>query len=72
MVLSKVLDFDLRKFLCRILDEIAENGLLVVAFNDDFADARDFGDGYEAMPDDRMACDFKERLRGGLASFTKT
>ena len=42
-----------------VLDEVAEDGLIVVADNEDLADGRDFGDGGKAVGDDGVAGDFE-------------
>lgn len=45
-----------------LLDEVAEDGLVVVADDEDFLDLGDFGDGGEAVGDDGVAGDFEEGL----------
>lgn len=42
-----------------VLDEVTEDGLIVVADNEDLADGRDFGDGGEAVGDDGVAGDLE-------------
>lgn len=51
-----------------VFDELAENGLVVVADNEDFFNLGDLGDGAEAVFYDRVAGDFEERLGGGQRS----
>lgn len=45
-----------------ILDEVAKDGLVVVADEEDFGDLGDSGDGVEAVLDDGLAGDFEEGL----------
>lgn len=51
-----------------VLDEVAENGLVVVANEEDFGDLGDSGDGIEAVLDDGLAGDFEEGLFGATWS----
>lgn len=46
----------------RILDEVTKDLLVVIAYEDYLADPRYFGDGFETVPDDRVACDVEEWL----------
>lgn len=46
-----------------VLDEVAEDGLVVVADDEDLADLGDLGDGGEAVLDYRVAGDFEEGLK---------
>lgn len=64
LVFAEVLDGELGELLGGILDEVAEDGFVVVADDVDFLDllVGDAGDGGEAVPDDGVAGDFKERL----------
>jgi hypothetical protein len=62
LVFSEVSDFELRKLSRGVLDEVSKNTLVVVANQDDFFDVLDFGDGFEAMPDDWVAGYIEERL----------
>lgn len=48
-----------------VVDEGAEDGFFVVAYDEDFVDLRDFGDGAEAVFDDGVAGDFEEGLERG-------
>lgn len=62
LVFAKVADGDLRVGARAVFDEVAEDGLVVVADDEDFADFGDFGYGGEAVRDDGVAGDFKEGL----------
>jgi hypothetical protein len=62
LVLAQVGDLELRELARRVLDEVAEDGLLVVADQDDLFDVVDFADGLEAVPDDGVAGDIEEWL----------
>jgi hypothetical protein len=50
------------EFLARILDEIAEDGLVIVANNVDVVDGADLSNGSDTVPDDRVASDLEEGL----------
>jgi hypothetical protein len=63
LVLAEVLYADLRVCARAILDKLPEDGLVVVADDEDLADLWHAGDSGEAMLDDRVAGDFEERLR---------
>jgi len=63
-VLAQVADGDVGVFAVGILDEIAEDGLVVVADKEDFGDLGDSGDGIEAVLDNGLAGDFEEGLFG--------
>jgi len=52
----------LGEFFCRVFDEVAKDGFVVVSHQDDFTDAWNFGDSSQAVPDDWMSGDIKERL----------
>lgn len=64
LVLAQVLDGDGGELLGGVLDEIAEDGLVVVADNVDLLDllVGDASDGRQAVPDDRVTGDFEQRL----------
>lgn len=64
LVLAEVLDGDGGELLGGVLDEVAEDGLIVVANDVDLLDllVRDAGDGAEAVPDDGVAGDLEEGL----------
>ena len=62
LVLAQVLNRDVGVCAVGVLDEVAEDGLVVVADDEDLADLGDFGDGGEAVLDDRVAGDFEEWL----------
>lgn len=59
LVLAEVFDRDMWVGAGAVLDEVAEDGLIVVADNEDLADGRDFGDGGKAVGDDGVAGDFE-------------
>lgn len=63
LVLAEVLDRDVRVGAVGVLDEVAEDGLVVVADDEDLADLGDLGDGGEAVLDYRVAGDFEEGLK---------
>lgn len=62
LVLAQVLDADVRVGSRAVLDEVAENALVVVANDEDFADLLNTCNSSEAVLDDRVTCDFEERL----------
>lgn len=62
LVLSQILDLDLREFSRGVFDKVTEYTLVVVANQDYLFDVGNFGHGFEAMPDDWMASDIEERL----------
>jgi hypothetical protein len=64
LVLAQVLDSDGGELLGRVLDEVAEDGLVVVADDVDLLDllVGDASDRGEAVPDDRVTGDFEQRL----------
>jgi hypothetical protein len=61
-VFTEVQDAKLGELLRSIFDEVTEDGLIVVANQDDFVDIGDFRKGLEAMVDNWMPGDFKKRL----------
>ena len=63
-VLAQVADGDVGVFAVGILDEIAEDSLVVVTNEEDFGDLGDSGDSIEAVLDDGLAGDFEEGLFG--------
>jgi len=62
LVLSKVDNLDVWKLLCRVFDEIAENGLVVVSDYADFLDRWDFGNCGETVPDNWVSSYIEEWL----------
>ena len=62
LVLTEVLDGDVWVGAGGVLDEVAEDGLVVVADDEDLADLRDFGYCGKAVLDDGVAGNFEERL----------
>lgn len=62
LVLAQIPQVNAGEFLGRVLDEVAEDGLVVVADDVDFLDLLDAGNGREAVPDDGVAGDFEEGL----------
>jgi hypothetical protein len=64
LVLAQILDGDTRELLGRVLDEVAEDGLVVVADDVDLLNllVGNAGDRGEAVPDDGVAGDFEQRL----------
>jgi hypothetical protein len=63
LVLAEVFDGKVGEFAGRILNEIPEDGLLIVSDQVDLVNGRDFVDGGEAVPDNGVAGDVKEGLR---------
>jgi hypothetical protein len=55
-----------------LVDEGLEDGLFVVADDEDFLDLGDLGYGAEAMLDDGVAGDGKEGLKQGEKRFNDT
>jgi hypothetical protein len=51
-----------------VLDEVAEDSLVVVADEEDFGDLGDSGDSIEAVLDDGLAGHFEEGLFGATWS----
>jgi hypothetical protein len=49
LVLAQVFDGDLRVSAATVLDEIAEDGLIVVTDNEDLTNLRELSDGREAV-----------------------
>ncbi len=66
LVLAEILDLDVREFFRRIFDEVAEDTLVVVTDEDDLLDVWDFGDGFQAVPNNGVAGDIEQRLLGVL------
>lgn len=62
LVLAQISQVDAGELLGRVLDEVAEDGLVVVADDVDVLDLLDAGNGREAVPDDGVAGDFEEGL----------
>lgn len=62
LVFSEVLDGELGEAVGDGVDEWLEDGLLVVADNEDFLDLRDVRNGTEAVLDDGVTGDGKEGL----------
>ena len=63
LVFAQVADGDLGVGARAVFDEVAEDGFVVVADDEDFADFGDAGDGGEAVGDDGVAGDFEEGLK---------
>jgi len=61
-VFTEVFDRKLGELVAGVFDEVAEDGLVVVADHADFLDVGDFGNGGQAVPDDGMAGDVEQRL----------
>jgi len=62
LVLAKITDGDLRVLFCGLLNERAEDGLVVVTNNKDLLDVANLGDGAEAVLENGVTGDFEERL----------
>lgn len=62
LVLAQISQVDAGELLGRVLDEVAEDGLVVVADDVDFLDLLDAGNGREAVPDDGVAGTSKRGL----------
>ena len=63
LILAEVLDGgEDGEFLAGVLDEVAEDGLVVIADDVDILDGANGCDGGDAVPDDGVAGDFEERL----------
>lgn len=62
LVLAQVLDGEVGEVGGGILDEVAEDGLVVVADEVDLVYGGDFGDGGQAVVDDGVAGDVEEGL----------
>lgn len=65
------MNLDLRVCARAVLDEVAEDRLVVVANDEDFADLRDPSDSCKAMRDDRVAGDFEKRLCAGVSGLLR-
>lgn len=61
-VFSQVLDAELGELLGGVLDEVAEDSLIVVADQNDFAETGDLCEGLEAVVDDGVTGDFEKGL----------
>jgi hypothetical protein len=61
-VFPEILNTELRELFGRVFDEIAKDGFVVVADQNDFPDIVNLGERFEAMVDDGVTGDFKERL----------
>ena len=62
LILSQVADGDGGELLGRVLDEVAEDGLVVVADDVHLLNDGDAGDGRQAVPDDGVAGHLEQRL----------
>lgn len=62
LVLSQVSQVDAGELSGRVLDKVAEDRLIVVADDVDLLDLLDARNGVEAVPDDGVASNVKERL----------
>lgn len=49
----------MRKRFGLIFDEVAKDGLFIIAYDEDFVDLGDFGDGLEAVLYDWVSGDFE-------------
>lgn len=58
-VFSQVLDLQLRELLGRVLDEITEDGLVIVTDQNNFPESRNLRNSLEAMVDDGVAGDLE-------------
>ena len=67
LVLTKVADGAVGVCSTAVLDEVAEDALIVVANDEDFADLGEFGDGGEAVGDDGVA-GYLEQWLGRVSS----
>lgn len=74
LVFAKVLDGDARELLGGVLDEVAEDRLVVVSNDADLLDlfVGNASDGGEAVPDDGVAGDLEEGLRNVERQRTKS
>lgn len=61
-VFAQVLNPELREIRRGLLDEVAEHRFVVVADQDDFAQARNLGKSFEGVIDDGVAGDFEQGL----------
>ena len=59
LIFSQILNAQVWKLLARILDEVSEDGFVVVSNQNDFAETGDFGDGFEGVGNDWVAGDFE-------------
>jgi hypothetical protein len=66
LVLAEILDLDVRELFGGIFDEVAEDTLVVVTYENNLLDVWDFGDGLQTVPNDRVAGNIEQRLLGGL------
>jgi hypothetical protein len=62
LVFAQIYDLDLWELFGGVLDEVAEDRFFVVTNYANFFNVRYLCDGGEAVPDNRMASYFKERL----------
>jgi hypothetical protein len=62
LVFAKVFDADVWVGARAVFDEVPEDGLVVVAHDEDLADLGHAGDGGEAVLDDGVTGDFEKRL----------
>lgn len=62
LVFTQVSQVDAGELPGRVLDEVAEDGLVVVADDVDLLDLLDARNGVEAVPDDGVASNVEERL----------
>ena len=62
LVLAKIADGHVGVVSAAVFDDIAEDGLVVVADDEDFFDFGNLSDGGEAMGDDCVAGNREERL----------
>ena len=62
LVLAQVFDGQLGELAAGVIDEVAEDGLVVVADHAHLLDVGHFGNGGQAVPDDGVACDVEQGL----------
>lgn len=59
LIFAKVADCNVGVGLGLVLDEVAEDGLLIVSYNEDFFDLGDLGDSLETVFDDGVTRDLE-------------
>lgn len=64
LVLPQILDLDLRELPRGVLDEVTKDIFFIVSDEDHFLDIWNFGHGFQAVPDDGVAGNIKQRLEG--------
>ena len=61
-IFTKVLDSELGKLLDGVLDEVSEDGFVIVADQNDFSNIWDLRKGFEAVTNDGVAGDIEKGL----------